>query len=46
MKGHERIRTGKQGEDIAVALLKKSGYRIIERNYRCPLGKIDIVARD
>jgi putative endonuclease len=45
MKGSHRIRTGKQGEDIAVALLKKRGYRIIERNYRCPLGEIDIVAR-
>jgi putative endonuclease len=43
---HSRIGMGKKGEDIAVAYLKKAGYRIIERNYRCVFGEIDIVARD
>ncbi|MDO8786294.1 MAG: YraN family protein [Syntrophales bacterium] len=42
----DRIRTGKKGEDIAVDYLTKAGYRIIERNYRCLFGEIDIVARD
>ena len=46
MKGSDRIRTGKKGEDIAVACLKGKGYRIVERNYKCPLGEIDIVAKD
>jgi putative endonuclease len=46
MKGSDRMRTGKKGEDIAVAYLKSRGYRIVERNYKCPLGEIDIVARD
>ncbi|HVO67560.1 MAG TPA: YraN family protein [Syntrophales bacterium] len=46
MKGFGRIRTGKRGEDIAVAYLKKAGYRIVERNYKCPFGEIDIVAKD
>jgi Predicted endonuclease distantly related to archaeal Holliday junction resolvase len=41
-----RKETGKRGEDLAVAHLKKAGYRIIERNYRCTLGEIDIVAKD
>jgi putative endonuclease len=46
MKGSDKMRTGKKGEDIAVAYLKGKGYRIVERNYKCPLGEIDIVAKD
>jgi putative endonuclease len=46
MKGSGRIRTGKQGEEIAVAYLKGEGYQIIERNYRCLFGEVDIVAKD
>ena len=38
--------TGRAGEDIAAGFLVKNGYRISERNYRCPIGEIDIVARD
>jgi len=37
---------GREGEALAVSYLKKKGYRIIERNYRCRLGEIDIVALD
>ncbi|APC08106.1 YraN family protein [Neomoorella thermoacetica] len=39
-----RRRRGQIGEAAAAALLADSGYRILERNYRCPLGEIDIVA--
>ena len=46
MKDLRKIRTGKQGEELAVAHLQQLGYRILERNYRCPLGEIDIVARE
>lgn len=46
MKGDGRIRTGKRGEDLAVAYLKSKGYRIIERNYKCLFGEIDIVAKE
>lgn len=38
--------TGRKGETIAEAFLKKNGYRIVETNYRCPFGEIDIIARD
>ncbi|OEU51763.1 MAG: YraN family protein [Desulfobacterales bacterium S3730MH5] len=41
-----RRHTGKSGEALAVSFLKKNGYRIIEQNYRCKLGEIDIIARD
>jgi len=37
---------GTKGEDLATACLKKEGYRIIERNYRCRYGEIDIIAMD
>ena len=46
MRGSSRIRTGQQGEEIAVAYLKGEGYQIIERNYRCLFGEVDIVAKD
>ena len=36
---------GQEGEKLAVQYLKRLGYRIICRNYRCPLGEIDIIAR-
>jgi putative endonuclease len=40
----KRLKLGRQGEEAAVAFLKKKGYRIIEKNFRCKLGEIDIIA--
>jgi putative endonuclease len=40
-----RKQLGDHGEDLAAAALKKQGYKILERNYRTPLGEIDLVAR-
>ena len=37
---------GKDSEALAVIRLKKKGYKILEVNYRTPLGEIDIIARD
>jgi putative endonuclease len=37
---------GQRGEDIAWEYLKKRGYKILERNYRCRYGEIDLVAKD
>ncbi len=37
---------GGQGEVLAVKHLKKSGYRILEKNYATDLGEIDIIATD
>ena len=42
----DRISLGRKGEDLAVARLKAMQYKILERNYRCPLGEMDIIARD
>lgn len=35
---------GKNGEDIAVEYLVKNGYKVIERNFYCKTGEIDIIA--
>ena len=37
---------GDRGEDLAVDLLTKKNYKIIERNYRFGHGEIDIIAKD
>lgn len=37
--------TGTRGEEIAASFLTAQGYRIIERNFRCKGGELDIVAR-
>jgi putative endonuclease len=37
---------GRYGEDVAVAHLEKAGLQILDRNWRCPLGEIDVVALD
>lgn len=35
---------GRRGEELAVKELRRRGFRIIERNYRCRYGEIDIIA--
>ena len=35
---------GRRGEDAACAYLLRHGYSIVERNYRCRRGEIDIIA--
>jgi putative endonuclease len=37
---------GKSGEEIAIQYLLQQGYQVLERNYRCRFGEIDLVARD
>lgn len=37
---------GKQGEAFAASYLKGLKYKILQTNYRCRCGEIDIVARD
>lgn len=40
-----RQHTGSLGEQLAQKFLRKKGYRVLEANYRCRSGEIDIVAR-
>ena len=41
-----RKNSGILGEKLARDFLKKRGYRILETNYRCPHGEMDIIAGD
>jgi putative endonuclease len=41
----KRRETGMLGERLACEFLGKNGYQIIETNYRCPDGEIDIITR-
>jgi putative endonuclease len=41
----KRRETGILGERLACDFLGKNGYRILETNYRCPEGEIDIIAQ-
>lgn len=37
---------GKRGEEIAAHHLQATGLVIVDRNWRCPQGEIDLVVRD
>lgn len=37
---------GRYGEDVAARHLITDGFVVLERNWRCELGELDIVARD
>jgi putative endonuclease len=36
---------GNRGEHLALDFIKKKGFRVLETNYRCSYGEIDIIAR-
>lgn len=44
--GFQNQATGQQGEQAAADYLLRSGYKILERNFRSRGGEVDIVARD
>lgn len=46
MASQHRQRLGQHGEEIAASYLRRQGYMILARNWRCPVGEIDIVARE
>lgn len=43
---NQRQELGKEGEDFAADYLQKQGYEIIDRNFECKQGEIDIIAKD
>jgi len=46
MSRTERQLNGQRGESVAEALLGGSGLQVVERNYRCRGGEIDLVMLD
>lgn len=41
---NSKITLGKSGENAAVKYLQRLGYKVVQRNFRCKLGELDIVA--
>ncbi|MBI5167080.1 MAG: YraN family protein [candidate division NC10 bacterium] len=42
--GRNRRNLGEKGERVARDYLRRQGYRILEENYSCRLGEIDLIA--
>ena len=43
---HAMDALGRYGEDLAVEHLRRQGLTILARNWRCPTGELDVIARD
>lgn len=43
---HPKDALGRQGEELAAQFLYQAGFLILDRNYRCADGELDIVAAD
>lgn len=46
MSSETTTTVGRRGEDAALAHLESAGLRLLERNYRCRAGEIDLVMQD
>jgi len=44
-EGANRRSLGRFGETVAEGFLRRQGYEIVERNWRCRQGELDLVAR-
>jgi putative endonuclease len=42
----DKKRIGRRGEEVALRFLRKNGYRILEKNYLCKMGEVDIIAKE
>jgi putative endonuclease len=37
------LETGRWGEDLAAEWYRRAGFAVVARNWRCPIGEIDLV---
>ena len=42
----QNVLKGKKGEDLAAKYLAQLGYRVLQRNWYCRWGEIDLVAKE
>ena len=40
------LASGQRAEELALATLEARGLKLLERNYRCPQGELDLVMQD
>lgn len=45
-KNNARQLLGRKGEQMAADALRERGYRIVEHNFRCRYGEIDLIAEE
>ncbi len=43
---YERHELGKEGEEYATKYLQSKGYKIVQKNFYCKQGEIDIIAKE
>lgn len=39
----DRSARGRDGEDAALGVYRRRGFRVVARNWRCPIGELDLV---
>ena len=39
------LERGRQGEELAAAWYRTRGFELVERNWRCPSGEVDLIVR-
>lgn len=46
LRAHSPSRLGNEGERATAQYLRARGYHILEQNFRCPGGEVDLIALD
>jgi putative endonuclease len=46
MAANGKLLLGKEGERLAERYLQSKGYKLVERNYRCSAGELDLIVLD
>lgn len=38
-----RVTLGRRGEMVGWSFLQQQGYKLLDKNYRCPVGEVDVI---